>query len=211
MRAPLSCFLSLLVFCPLVAWGQAAPAPYFSYDPASTAAEGYARGVSGVIQAQGQRNLSNSQAAINMTDARSSQIDNQLKSVNAYWQKQDIYSQHLQQQNYKIEQTRAILLAKNQLQPLTSEEFDSTTGRITWPKVLTQKQYDPYRDTLDKLFQDRAQQGYLSGQEYAEASTASKDWHNMMAAQSNLYPASILDQMLRFLLKLDRELDDNLS
>ena len=49
-----------------------------------------ASAVSNVIAAQGQRNLSNSQAAINLTQARSAQIDNQLKSVNAYWQKQDI-------------------------------------------------------------------------------------------------------------------------
>jgi hypothetical protein len=46
------------------------------WDGASTAAEGYQRGLSGVISAQGQRNVSNSQAAINLTDARSSQIDN---------------------------------------------------------------------------------------------------------------------------------------
>lgn len=205
MKFPLFCFFSLLVLASSVARGQVI------YNSSSTAAEGYQRGLGSVISAQGSKNLSNSQAAINMTDARSNQIDNQVKSVNAYWEKNDIYNQHLQQQNYKIEQTRARLLAKNKLQPLTSEEFDSTTGHITWPKVLTQKQYDPYRDKLDQLFQDRAQNGYLSGDQYQEATTASQDWHKMMAAQSNQYPAPILDQMLRFLLKLNRELNDNLS
>ena len=55
------------------------------YNSASTAAEGYANGVSNIISAQGQRNLSNSQAAINLEQARSANIDNQVKSVNAYW------------------------------------------------------------------------------------------------------------------------------
>jgi len=181
------------------------------YNSASTAGEGYQRGMASVINAQGSKNLSDSQAAINMTDARSNQIDNEVKSINAYWEKKDIYNQHLQQKNYKIQQRRERLLAKNRLQPLTTEEFDSTTGSITWPKVLTQPQYDQYRDALDDLFQKRAQQGYLSNTEYVAATQASQDWHNMMAAQSGQYPKGILDQMLRFLAKLNRELDDNLS
>ena len=62
------------------------------YNSASTAAEGAANGMSNIIAAQGQKNLSNSQAAINLTQARSSQIDNQVKSVNAFWEKKDIYN-----------------------------------------------------------------------------------------------------------------------
>jgi len=181
------------------------------YNTSSTAAEGYQRGLGSVISSQGQKNLDDSQAAINMTDARSNQIDNQVKSVNAYWEKKDIYNQHLQQQNYKIAQTREMLLAKNRLQPLTSEEFDRTTGNITWLKVLEQPQYDQYRNELDELFQKRAQQGYLSSTDYVAATQASQAWHNMMAAQKGEYPSSILDQMLRFLAKLNRDLDDNLS
>lgn len=205
MKFLLFCVAALLVLGPSVSQAQVI------YNSASTAAEGYQRGLGAVISAQGSKNLSDSQAAINMTDARSNQIDNQVKSVNAYWEKNDIYNQHLQQQNYKIEQTRAALLAKNRLQPLTTEEFDSTTGSITWPKVLTQPQYDQYRDTLTDLFKKRAQQGYLSNTEYVDATKASQDWHNMMAAQSGQYPKGILDQMLRFLAKLNRELNDNLS
>lgn len=205
MKLQLSCVALLLILGPAVSQAQVI------YNSASTAAEGYQRGMASVINAQGSKNLSDSQAAVNMTDARSNQIDNQVKSVNAYWEKQDIYNQHLQQENYKIEQTRASLLAKNKLQPLTTEEFDSTTGNITWPKVLTQTQYDQYRNELNELFQKRAQQGYLSNTEYAEATQASQAWHKMMAAQSGQYPKGILDQMLRFLAKLNRELNDNLS
>src|SRR3990170_6047118 len=110
MRHLSSYVILLVVLGSSAAWAQVI------YNNASTAGESYARGVSGVIQAQGQRNLSNSQAAINMTDARSSQIDNQVKSVNAFWEKKDIYAQHQQEENYKIEQRRNMLMAKNQLQ-----------------------------------------------------------------------------------------------
>src|SRR3954468_6245046 len=82
----------------LVVFGATAMKAQVIYNSASTAAEGPANGLSHVIQAQGQRNLSDSQAAINLTQARSSQIDNQVKSVNAFWEKNAIYSEHQQQQ-----------------------------------------------------------------------------------------------------------------
>jgi hypothetical protein len=181
------------------------------YNTSSTAAEGYQRGLGGVISAQGERNLSNSQAAINLTDARSSQIDNQVKSVNAFWEKNSIYEQHRQEQLAEEAQKSAAYLAKYGLKSLTPEQFDRTTGRITWPKVLEQKQYDPYRTKLDELFQKRAYQGAISGDEYMAATTAMKDWRAMMTKQRNEYPAPILSQMLRFVISLKVELDDNLG
>jgi hypothetical protein len=181
------------------------------YHNASTAAEGYANGVSNVIQAAGQRNLSNSQAAINAQDAYSMAIDNSVKSVNAFWEKKDIYEERLQREHAQIEQKRNIYLSKHGLQPLTPEEFDRTTGQVTWPKVLEQKEYDKYRNTLDELFKKRAYQGALTGEEYMQATAASKEWRAMLAKQKNVYPAPILSQMTRFILKLTRELNENLG
>ena len=198
-------FVVLIVLASSVAVGQVI------YNTSSTAAESYQRGLGGIISAQGQRNLSNSQAAINMTDARSAQIDNQVKSVNAFWEKNAIYSQHQQQEFAQIDQKRAAYLAKHGLGSLTPEEFDRTTGRITWPKVLEQKQYDPYRNTLDELLKKRAYMGALSGDEYMAATAASKEWRAMLAQQKSVYPEQILSQMIRFVLKVNRELDENLS
>src|SRR3990170_5393550 len=152
MRHLSSYVILLVVLGSSAAWAQVI------YNNASTAGESYARGVSGVIQAQGQRNLSNSQAAINMTDARSAQIDNQVKSVNAFWEKKDIYSQRQQQEFAQIEQKRSAYMAKHGLGTLTPEEFDRTTGQVTWLKVLEQKPYDPYRNKLDELMKKRAYQ-----------------------------------------------------
>src|SRR3954468_8199387 len=126
------------------------------YNSASTAAEGYANGVSNIISAQGQKNVSNSQAAINLTQARSSQIDNQVKSVNAYWEKKGIYSEHQQQEFANIQSQRQFYLSKHGLTSLTPEEFDRASGTCNWPRVLEQKQYDQYRVVLDKLLKQRA-------------------------------------------------------
>lgn len=201
--------LSLIVV--LLLLGSVAATGQVIYNSASTAAEGAANGMSNVIQAQGQRNLSNSQAAINLTQARSNQIDNQLKSVNAYWQKYDIYSQRQQEQFQKIGEQRQAYLARYGLQSLTPQEFDRSTGAVNWLKILQQSQYDQYRLTLDNLLKKRAYEGALSGDEYMQATAASKDWRAMITKQRNEYPGPILDQMLRFILKVSREINENLG
>ncbi len=195
----------------LVVVGASALTGQVIYNNASTAGEGYSRGAASVIQAQGQRNLSNSQAAINLTDARSAQIDNQIKSVNAFWEKKDIYDQHLQQKLAETDKRRDFYLANHGLKSLTPEEFDRTTGTIFWLKVLDQKQYDQYRLTLDKLFKQRAYAGALTGEEYMQATAANKNWRAMLAKQKDVYPAPILTQMINFILKVNRELDENLG
>ncbi|HEY4232909.1 MAG TPA: hypothetical protein VGM76_05770 [Lacipirellulaceae bacterium] len=199
------CFIAILVLGGAAAIGQVVT------TGGSTAGGDYARGMSGVIAAQGQRNLSNSQAAINLTDARSNQIDNQVKSVNAYWEKKGIYDEHQAVENKEIERQRNEYMATHRLQSLTPEEFDRASGQINWLKVLEQKPYDQYRTALDTLFKKRSYQGFLSGDEYLAATTASKQWRALLSTQNKEYPAGILSQMIRFILKLDRELDENLS
>jgi hypothetical protein len=191
--------------------GASASTAQVIYNSASTAAEGAANGMSNIIAAQGQRNLSNSQAAINLTQARSAQITNQVDSVNAFWEKKGIYQEHVEQVLAEKDQRRNFYLSNHGLTSLTPEEFDRTTGTIVWPKVLEQTQFNPYRLVLDKLFKQRAYAGALTGDEYMEATSASKQWRAMLSSQKNVYPGPILSQMIRFILKLDRELDDNLG
>lgn len=182
-----------------------------AYDPAATAGESYARGMSGIIDAQGNKNVSDSQARINNQDAYSAAIDNSVKSVNAYWEKKDIYSQHQQQVNEEIQQKRARYIARRGSLDFTGNEFDRTTGKVNWPKILDQSAYDPYRTKLDELFHDRSYNGALTGDQYMEATTALNDWRAAILKQKDEYPSSVLQQMLRFVNKAKRELDDNLS
>jgi hypothetical protein len=180
-------------------------------DQAATAGESYARGVSGIISAQGQKNLDNSQAAINATEARSNQIDNQVKSVNAFWEKKSIYQEHVDAVNQQLEAKRGRYVARRGSLDLSAEEFDRTTGVVKWPTILTQSTFDPYRTTLDTAFHDRSYNGALTGDQYVKATTAYNDWRGAILAQKAEFPAPIVQQMLRFLIKVKRELDDNLG
>ncbi len=180
------------------------------YNSASTAGEGYANGISNVIASQGQKNLSDSQAAINLTQARAAQITNQVDSVNAFWEKKGIYSQHQQQELAEISSKRDRYMSKNALQPLNSQDFDRATGQVNWLKVLTQPKYDKYRNKIDELMHSRAEIGALTGDQYAEYTKTSKEWRDEITAQKE-YPPQILSQMLRFILSVNREVDDNLG
>jgi hypothetical protein len=195
----------------LLCWGISTTQAQVVVDQAATAGESYARGVSGIISSQGQKNLDDSQAAINLTDARSNQIDNQVKSVNAYWEKKGIYQQHVDEMNREIEAKRQRYIARRGSLDLSTEEFDRTTGKVNWPKILQQSAYDPYRTKLDTAFHDRSYNGALTGDQYVAATTAYNDWRDAILAKKDEYPSPIIQQMLRFLIKVKRELDDNLG
>jgi hypothetical protein len=195
----------------LLVIGASAMRAQVIYNSASTAQEGAMNGAANVIQAQGQKNVSDSQARINNEDAYSKAIDNSVKSVNAFWEKKDVYSQRQQQQFAEIQRQRQFYMSRHGLTSLTPEEFDRASGAVNWPRVLEQKQYDEYRVALDKLMKQRAYAGALTGDEYMEANAALKGWRAMLAKQRKVYPENILDQMIRFVLKVNRELNDNLG
>lgn len=203
--------MRILVFGAVILASASSALAQVVVENSSNVGEGYSRGLGNVIQSQGERNLSNSQAAINLTDARSSQIDNQVKSVNAYWEKKGVYNQHLQQEFYQIEQKRSLELKKNGLKPLTAQQFDRTTGEITWPGPLRGSEYDQYRKIIDASFKTRATSGFLTGKDYMAVGSAMKNWRAKLTSEQNEYPPAVLGQMLRFLLELNHNLDDNLS
>jgi hypothetical protein len=195
----------------LVVGGGAAIQAQVVVDQAATAGESYARGISGIISAQGQKNVDDSQAAINLTDARSNQIDNQVKSVNAYWEKKGIYQEHVDEMNKEIQAKRERYIARRGSLDLSTDEFDRTTGPVNWPPILAQSAFDPFRTKLDTAFHDRSYNGALTGDQYMAATAAYNDWRAAILAKKTEYPSQILQQMLRFLIKVQRELNDNLG
>lgn len=180
-------------------------------DQAATAGESYARGISGIISSQGQKNLDDSQARINNQDAYSKAIDNSVKSVSAYWERKDIYAERQAQEFAEIGEKRERYIARRGSLDLSTEEFDRTTGQINWPKVLEQATFDPYRTKMDEVFKERSYNGALTGDQYMTATNTYNQWRAAILAQRDAFPAPIVQQMLRFLLKVNRELNDNLS
>jgi hypothetical protein len=195
----------------LVVLGSPAIMGQVIYNSASTAAEGYANGMSNVIQARGQKNVNDSQARINNQDAYSKALDNSTKSVNTFWEQKDIYAGRQQQKFAEYQRKRQFYQERHGLKSFTPEEFDRASGMVNWLRVLEQPQYDQYRLVLDKLLKQRAYAGALTSEEYMQATAACKDWRAMLAKQKGTYPEQILDQMIKFVLKVNREINENLG
>jgi hypothetical protein len=133
--------------------------PYGVYGGghASTAAEGYANGVGNIMQSAGIYNLQTSQAAINVEQARSMNIDNNLKGTQTYFEMRKINTDSRKAEEIPgltTEDSWRVAQA-NLPKRMSALQLDPVTGRIYWPTFLQAPQYEPYRAKLDKLFVQR--------------------------------------------------------
>lgn len=177
----------------------------------STAGEGYARGMGEVIRAYGENNLANARAQREWEAARKEYIDNRLLATEAFWERRQIYQQNRAAEQYEQRQRAEAYLAKVRLQDLSPQEFDLETGQIQWPKLLADERFQQFRTQLDQLFAKRAQYGELEVDDYSTAESLIKQWREDLTVQRDLFPDAVLRDSLRFLLRLNRELEHNYS
>ncbi len=178
---------------------------------ASTAAEGYARGMAAVIQAQGQKNLLDSAARKNNEEARSAYLDNRVKAVETYWKRREIYNENMEEKLYKESIERQERVAQVKLKDLSTEEVNPTTGAVKWPVLLANQRYDPFRRPMDELMAKRAQYGMLPVEDLIEAQQIIREWRASVTYDKDFFPDALVRDSLRFLIKLNRELEDNLG
>lgn len=144
----------------LLASASTASAQYwgYSYRPA-TYEESVARGYADVVRSAGQYNLQTSEAAKNLTDARSQDLDNRLKATEYYFESRRINREARKaergprptsQQLFKIAaDTAPDRLSPNQVDPLT--------GQINWPLLLRQQSFAPQLQELEQAYKSRAE------------------------------------------------------
>ena len=146
----------------LACWGANGPAlAQVIYNNASTAAEGYSRGLGNVISAKGDYNLNTSQAAINMTQAQSNEIQNRQQWTNAYFDMRKVNrANRAEERGRQPTMEDAVRYAQmGKPKRLSPSEMDNVTGKITWPKLLRIDQFEDQRAKLDELFEKRARYG----------------------------------------------------
>ncbi|MEM6656046.1 MAG: hypothetical protein AAF596_09605 [Planctomycetota bacterium] len=177
----------------------------------STAAEGYARGVAEAVRAQGEKNLNDAQAASIGEDARSKYIDNRVRAVQAYYERKKYYNEYREELLYKEAEKRQQRLDRKLMKPLTPDEFDTTTGAIDWPFLLEDDAFSEYTEPLSEIFLQRGASGGITSGDYLEAKRLIKEARAAVTDRKDLYPKNTVEYSLRFLLKLNRELDQNLG
>ena len=92
-------------------------------------------GMANVISAQGQRNLSNSAAAINLTQARKNEIQNRQQWTNTYFDMRNTQRQQMAaERGPRSTPEQLARIAKNGTpDPLAPNQMDPVTGRLYWP------------------------------------------------------------------------------
>jgi type II secretory pathway pseudopilin PulG len=156
--------------------------PYYGYGGgASTAAGSALNGMGNLMSAIGQRNLMNSAAAVNMTQAQRNEIQNRNLATNTYFQMRATNHAARQAESAPpptMEQLTRI--AKEGVpKQLSPSQMDHVHGRLNWPGPLQQPVFDQHRRQIDELFEKRARYG---GLDYADQ-TAVRHAVDAMTAQ----------------------------
>ncbi len=147
----------------------------YVYQP-STAGESHARGMADLVRSAGVNNLLNSEAAGNLEEARSKNLDNRLKYTETYFKQKQMNREYRRAQQGPRPSPEALYRSSRAMMPdrPDASELDPVYGRIKWPPYLTQQQFSSYRTKLDELFAKRAEGNatYETGEEITQAADA---------------------------------------
>jgi hypothetical protein len=130
---------------------------------ASTAAGSAMNGMAGVISAQGQRNLSNSAAAVNWTQAQKNEIENRQLATDTYFNMRATNKAAVAAERGPSPTMEQLVRYANAgvPRPLAPNQFDAVTGKLYWPSALQDDGFATERTEVDRLFAERAKQGGL--------------------------------------------------
>ena len=120
-------------------------------------------GMASVISAQGQRNLSNSAAAVNMTQAEKQRIQNYDASVNSYFQMREVNREaRAREAGPQLTEAQLIRMAHaDDPKPLNGRQLDPVTGKVFWPGLLQDPAFDAQKTAVDEVFEVRARYGAI--------------------------------------------------
>jgi len=122
-----------------------------------------------MITGLGQYNLATSAAAVNLSEARRSEIANDKLWTQTYFQMRDVNRQN---REAEIKRQRgnpedwARYAQAGKPKPLGSQDLDAVTGEIRWPILLGLPGFAAQRARLEKAFADRAYHGVMGAEDY---------------------------------------------
>jgi hypothetical protein len=163
---------------------------YYGYG-GGTPAGNAMQGMASVISAQGNRNLSNSAAAINWTQAQSNYIKNRQQATDAYFQMRAAnraYSAAERGPPPSKEQL-ARLAAEGAPAPIGTDQVNPVSGQIAWPDLLTDDRYAAERMEVEQLAALQAQAGRLGITDQQKAGAAIESMSTKLSGQIRDVPS----------------------
>lgn len=192
----------------LIGSTSVAQPPYYGGDyHASTAAEGAGYGMASVIRSQGEANLMNSEAAVNLTQAQSQAIQNNNAAVQNYYSKKQMnaaYNEAKKANRYHADFAK--LAADASPARLQSSQLNPVTGEIYWPVALRTDGYAANRSKLDQVFAGRAKDGVIADMNaIVDAQKATAAMNKALNAQIAAIPPTLYSESRNFLTSLSKE------
>jgi hypothetical protein len=125
----------------------------YGYGGAAQTPQGAAlQGMSQVISAAGQYNLATSAAAINMTQAESNQLRNNVQGVQTFWQMRDTgRAEREKERGPRLTPEQLARMARDGApKGLSPSQIDPVTGVLYWPAALQDANFQPQRSVVDE-------------------------------------------------------------
>lgn len=180
--------------------GNKADLPYYTYS--STAAEGFGRGVGDIIRRAGEYNSLSADAAVKYAEARRREIENNKAWVQTYFETRDI---NWQAREADLKRRRGTMddwvryAQADRPKPLSNQALDATTGKISWPILLTSADFSQQRAELEKAFADRAYHGVLGAAEFVKVTQTTNSMLASLKSQVRDLPSDKYVEAKRFL------------
>ncbi len=110
------------------------------------------QGMSQVISAQGQYNLATSAAAVNLTQAESNQLKNNVQGVQTFWQMREIgAAERAKERGPRLTPEQLARMARDGApRGLSPSQIDPVTGVLYWPAALQDPSFQPQKTVVDE-------------------------------------------------------------
>lgn len=181
----------------------------FGYYHASTAGEGYARGVADVIRSRGMANYLNSKAAINFMQARSMYLDNRSKTASTYFSMRETNraARAAERPPMPTAEQLSRYARSARPKPVGLDQLNPSDGGITWPHALRTDTFATSRDGIQRVFTRRAVSGdSMSVEDYTKAQSVLKEMRENLHKRLGDYSPQDYMAAKRFLGSLAYEL-----
>jgi hypothetical protein len=168
-------------------------------------------GFANAISAAGSRNLSNSAAAVNMTQAQRNEIQNrQLGQTTWYEMRAANDAYRKSQEGPPATMAQITRIAQEYApKPLSANQVNPVTGEVKWPAWLQLDCYAAQRTELQQLLQKKATYGSLNITEQLQARTIIGDMFETLKSQVQQAPAQDYINAKNFLRSADRALSQS--
>jgi hypothetical protein len=160
------------------------------YSGGGTVAGSAMNGMANMMNAAGQRNLANSAAAVNMTQAQKNEIENRQQWTNTYFEMRRVNQQQAAAARGPaptMEQL-ARYAKEGAPRPLQASQMDNVSGQLRWPSALQQPCFESERKEIDQLFATRANYGGLGYSDQMKVRKNVKTMVNELKSQIDQIP-----------------------